>query len=205
VALDRAVKAVERFGLKGPADEWRRVRDEIHAQVCSSGYDAQRGCFVQHYGSTDLDASLLLIPLVGFLPPDDPRVRATIDGIQRELVVDGLVIRYPTVHGVDGLPPGEGTFLPCTFWLADSLAITGRAAEADEVFERLIATCNDVGLFSEEYDPRTHRMMGNFPQALSHMAIVNTARNLSRPGGPAENRSRHSAGTKKHRRQASLD
>jgi len=191
VALDRAVKAVERFGLKGPADEWRRVRDEIHAQVCSSGYDAQRGCFVQHYGSTDLDASLLLIPLVGFLPPDDPRVRATIDGIQRELVVDGLVIRYPTVHGVDGLPPGEGTFLPCTFWLADSLAITGRAAEADEVFQRLIAACNDVGLFSEEYDPRTRRMMGNFPQALTHMALVNTARLLSMPAHSLPQRCAH--------------
>ena len=181
VAVDRAVKAVERFGLEGPVDKWRRLRDDIHAQVCTSGFDAQRGCFVQHYGSADLDASLLLIPLVGFLPPDDPRVRATIDAIRRELVVDGLVIRYPTAHGVDGLPPGEGAFLPCTFWLADSLAITGRVAEADEVFERLIGACNDVGLLSEEYDPRTRRMMGNFPQALTHMALVNTARLLSLP------------------------
>jgi GH15 family glucan-1,4-alpha-glucosidase len=181
VAIDRAVKAVERFGLKGPLDEWRRLRDDIHEEVCTSGYDAQRDCFVQHFGSTDLDASLLLMPLVGFLPPDDSRVRATIDAIQRELVVNGLVMRYPTVHGVDGLPPGEGTFLPCTFWLADSLAITGRRDEAAEVFERLIATCNDVGLLSEEYDPRTRRMMGNFPQALTHMALVNTARLLSMP------------------------
>jgi len=181
VAVDRAVKAVERFGLRGPVDEWRSLRDEIHAQVCSAGYDAQRGHFVQHYGSTDLDASLLLIAQVGFLPPDDPRVRATIDAIQRELVVDGLVIRYPTVNGVDGLPPGEGTFLPCTFWLADSLAITGRAAEAEAVFERLLGACNDVGLLSEEYDPRTRRMLGNFPQALTHMALVNTARLLSMP------------------------
>ena len=181
VAVDRAVKAVERFGLKGPVDDWRRLRDEIHAQVCTSGFDARRGCFVQHYGSTDLDASLLLMPLVGFLPPEDERVRATIDAIRRELVYDGLVIRYPTAHGVDGLPPGEGTFLPCTFWLADSLAITGRVAEAQEVFEQLLATCNDVGLLSEEYDPCTRRMMGNFPQALTHMALVNTARLLSMP------------------------
>ncbi len=191
VAVDRAVKAVERFGLKGPVDKWRRLRDDIHAQVCTSGYDAQRGCFVQHYGGTDLDASLLLIPLVGFLPPEDPRVRATIDAIRRELVVDGLVIRYPTVHGVDGLPPGEGTFLPCTFWLADSLAITGHIAEADEVFERLIGACNDLGLLSEEYDPRTRRMMGNFPQALTHMALVNTARLLSMPAHTLPQRSLH--------------
>jgi len=191
VAVDRAVKAVERFGLKGPVDEWRRLRDDIHAEVCTSGVDALRGCFVQHYGSTDLDASLLLIPLVGFLPPDDPRARATIDAIQRELVVDGLVLRYPTGHGVDGLPPGEGTFLPCTFWLADCLAITGRIAEADEVFERLIGVCNDVGLLSEEYDPRTRRMMGNFPQALTHMALVNTARLLSLPAHSLPQRCLH--------------
>jgi GH15 family glucan-1,4-alpha-glucosidase len=191
VAIDRAVKAVERFGLNGPVDEWRRLRDEIHAQVCSSGFDAQRGCFVQHYGSNDLDASLLLIPLVGFLPPDDPRVHATVDAVQRELVVDGLVLRYPTGHGVDGLPPGEGTFLPCTFWLADSLAIMGRAAEADAVFERLLGACNDVGLLSEEYDPRTRRMMGNFPQALTHMALVNSARLLSMPAHSLPQRALH--------------
>ncbi|HEY9067098.1 MAG TPA: glycoside hydrolase family 15 protein, partial [Burkholderiaceae bacterium] len=191
VAIDRAVKAVERFGLNGPVDEWRGLRDEIHAQVCASGFDTKRGCFVQHYGSTDLDASLLLMPLVGFLPPDDPRVHATIDAIQRELVVNDLVIRYPTVHGVDGLPPGEGTFLPCTFWFADSLAVTGRTDEAEAVFERLIATCNDVGLLSEEYDPRTRRMMGNFPQALTHMSLVNTARLLSMPAHTLPPRCRH--------------
>jgi GH15 family glucan-1,4-alpha-glucosidase len=191
VALDRAVKAVERFGLKGPLDEWRRLRDEIHAQVCSAGFDARRGCFVQHYGSSDLDASLLLMPLVGFLPPADPRVRSTIDAIQRELVVDGLVLRYPTANRVDGLPPGEGTFLPCTFWLADSLAVCGRGAEAEAVFERLLAACNDVGLLSEEYDPRTRRMMGNFPQALTHMALVNTARLLSMPAHTLPQRAHH--------------
>ena len=181
VAFDRAVKAVERFGMKGPVDAWRRTRDEIHAQVCSNGFDAQRNSFVQHYGTTELDASLLLIPMVGFLPPDDPRVHSTIAAIQRELMVNGLVLRYPTGTGIDGLPPGEGTFLPCTFWLADSLAVIGRRDEAEAVFERLLHVCNDVGLLSEEFDPRTGRMLGNFPQALTHMALVNTARLLSMP------------------------
>jgi len=181
VAFDRAVKAVERFGFKGPVDAWRRTRDAIHAQVCEAGFDGRRNSFVQHYGSTELDASLLLIPMVGFLPPDDPRVHSTIDAIQRELVVDGLVLRYPTATGVDGLPPGEGTFLPCTFWLADSLAVIGRRDEAEAVFERLLTVCNEVGLLSEEFDPRTGRMLGNFPQALTHMALVNTARLLSMP------------------------
>ena len=181
VAFDRAVKAVERFGLRGPVDAWRRTRDAIHAQVCEAGFDGRRNSFVQHYGSTELDASLLLIPMVGFLPPDDPRVHSTIDAIQRELVVDGLVLRYPTATDVDGLPPGEGTFLPCTFWLADSLAVIGRRDEAEAVFERLLTVCNEVGLLSEEFDPRTGRMLGNFPQALTHMALVNTARLLSMP------------------------
>ena len=181
VAFDRGIKAVERFGLKGPVDAWRRTRDEIHAQVCEAGFDAKRNCFVQHYETSALDASLLLIPMVGFLPPDDSRVRSTIDAIQRELVVNGLVIRYPTATGVDGLPPGEGTFLPCTFWLADALAVIGRHDEAEAVMERLLRVCNDVGLLSEEFDPRTGRMLGNFPQALTHMALVNTARLLSMP------------------------
>ncbi len=191
VAMDRAIKSVEDFGLSGPVDEWRRLRAEIHAQVCRAGFDAGLGSFVQSYGAKELDASLLLIPLVGFLPPDDPRVHATVDAIQRELVVDGLVLRYPTGHGVDGLPPGEGTFLPCTFWLADSLAIMGRTAEADAVFERLLGACNDVGLLSEEYDPRTRRMMGNFPQALTHMALVNSARLLSMPAHSLPQRALH--------------
>jgi GH15 family glucan-1,4-alpha-glucosidase len=181
VAFDRAVKGVERFGLKGPVERWRRVRDEIHAQVCACGFDAERGHFVQFYGGKALDASLLLLPIVGFLPPDDQRVQATVDTIQRELLVDGLVLRYPTETGVDGLPPGEGTFLPCTFWLADCLALTGRRAEAEAVFERLLRLANDVGLLSEEFDPRTGHMLGNFPQALTHMALVNTARLLSMP------------------------
>jgi GH15 family glucan-1,4-alpha-glucosidase len=181
VAFDRAVKAVEQFGLEGPAEAWRRTRDEIHAQVCESGFSRERNSFVQHYESTDLDASLLLMPMVGFLPPDDPRVRSTVEAIERELLVDGLVKRYSTSHGVDGLPPGEGTFLPCSFWLADSLAATGRRAEAESLFERLLGLCNDVGLLSEEYEPREGRMLGNFPQALTHMALVNTARLLSMP------------------------
>jgi GH15 family glucan-1,4-alpha-glucosidase len=179
VAFDRGVKAVERYGLDGPVEAWRRSRDEVHAQVCEAGFDAKRNSFVQHYGSAELDASLLLIPLVGFLPPDDARVRGTIEVIERELLIDGLVLRYAPAAGIDSLPPGEGVFLPCSFWLADCLAVTGRHAEAEALFERLLALCNDVGLLSEEFDPRSGHMLGNFPQALSHMALVNTARLLS--------------------------
>ena len=181
VAFDRAIRAVERFGLEGPAGQWRRTRDEIHAQVLAQGFDARRNCFVQHYDTAELDASLLLIPLVGFLPPDDARVRGTIDAIQHELLADGWVLRYRTQHGADPLPPGEGAFLPCTFWLADSLAVTGRRAEAEALFERLLALRNDVGLLSEEFDPQTGRMLGNFPQALTHMALIHTAHLLSLP------------------------
>jgi GH15 family glucan-1,4-alpha-glucosidase len=181
VAFDRGVKAVERYGLEGPVQAWRHTRDQIHAQVCEAAFDPVRNRFVQHYDGVELDASLLLIPLVGFLPPDDPRVLATIAAIERELVVDGLVLRYPidTATAVDDLPPGEGVFLPCSFWLADCLAVTGRRVEAEALFERLLALRNDVGLLSEEFDPRTGHMQGNFPQALSHMALVHTARLLS--------------------------
>ncbi|MEO8310085.1 MAG: glycoside hydrolase family 15 protein [Caldimonas sp.] len=182
VAFDRGIKDAEAFGLDGPVDDWKRSRDEIHAQVCALGFDARRNTFVQHYGSAELDASLLLVTLVGFLPPDDPRVRGTIAAIERELVVDGLVMRYATESGVDHLPPGEGAFLACTFWLADALAVTGRQAEAESLFEALVARCNDVGLLAEELDPRTGGMLGNFPQALTHMALVNTARLLTMPG-----------------------
>jgi GH15 family glucan-1,4-alpha-glucosidase len=186
VAFDRAVKAVERFGLEGPVDAWRRTRDEIHAQVCAIGFDTRRNSFIQCYGSVDLDASLLLLPLVGFLPADDPRVRSTIDAIQRELVADGLVLRYHTSSGVDGLPAGEGTFLPCSFWLVDCLTLTGRQSEAEALFDRLLALRNDVGLLAEEFDPHSGRMLGNFPQALSHMALVNTALLLSLPPAQVE-------------------
>lgn len=180
VALDRAIKDVERFDLPGPVDHWRVVRDQIHAEVCARGIDKRRNCFVQHYDSTDLDASLLLITAVGFLPPEDPRVVATVEAIQRELLDEaGFVLRYPTHPDVDGLPPGEGAFLPCSFWLVDALVLIGRHDKAEALFERLIALCNDVGLVSEEYDAATGHMLGNFPQALTHMALVNTARLLS--------------------------
>jgi GH15 family glucan-1,4-alpha-glucosidase len=181
VAFDRAVKDAERYTLDGPVEDWKRTRDQIHAQVCSQGLDAQRHCFVQYYGDNHLDASLLLIPQVGFLPASDPRVRATIDAVQRELTHDGLVQRYATETGVDNLPAGEGTFLACSFWLADALALSGRYDEAEALFERLLGLCNDVGLLAEEYEPRLRCMLGNFPQALSHMALIHTARLLSLP------------------------
>jgi GH15 family glucan-1,4-alpha-glucosidase len=181
VAFDRAIKDAEQDSLEGPIDRWRQLRDTIHTQVCANGFDSKRNSFVQSYDSAHLDASLLLIPQVGFLPADDPRVVGTIAAIERSLVVDGLVKRYSTATNVDALPPGEGTFLPCSFWLADSYLLTGRRAEGEALFERLLALSNDVGLFAEEYDPNAKRMLGNFPQALTHMALVNTARLLSMP------------------------
>jgi GH15 family glucan-1,4-alpha-glucosidase len=188
VAMDRAVKAIEQFGAEGPLDRWRAVRDEIHEAICRRGYDAELGSFVQCYGSKEVDASLLHIPLVGFLPPEDPRVRGTVAAIEKRLMREGFVERYETVSGVDGLPPGEGAFLPCSFWLADNYVLQGRREEARALFERLIGLCNDVGLLSEEYDPKARRLLGNFPQALSHVALVNTALNLSRTEGPARDR-----------------
>lgn len=185
VAFDRAVKDAERFGLTGPVGRWKEVRDAIHAQVCESGFDAQRNTFVQFYGSRHLDASLLLIPQVGFLPCDDPRVRGTVAAVERDLVVDGLVLRYSTQTDVDQLPPGEGTFLPCSFWLADCLVLTGRREEGEALFARLLELRNDVGLLAEEYDCHERRMLGNFPQALTHMALINTARLLSIPAQKA--------------------
>ncbi len=186
VAFDRAVKDVEAFGLEGPVERWRALRDAIHAQVCTEGFDARRNTFVQSYGSAHLDASLLLMPQVGFLPADDPRVRGTLAAIEANLVVDGLVKRYSTATRVDGLPAGEGTFLPCSFWLADSFALCGRRDEGEALFERLIALANDVGVLSEEYDGQGRHMLGNFPQALTHMALINTARLLSIPVSEAE-------------------
>ena len=189
VALDRAVKAVERFGLQGPIDRWRRLRERIHQEVCDRGYDRGRRAFTQSYGSKELDASLLMISLVGFLPPSDERVATTVEAIQRELCHDGLVLRYSTEDsGVDGLPPGEGAFLACTFWLVDNLALLGRHDEAGRLFERLVSLGNDVGLMAEEYDVATGRMVGNFPQAFTHVGLVNSAFNLSRPAGVASNR-----------------
>jgi GH15 family glucan-1,4-alpha-glucosidase len=188
VALDRGIKAAERLGFDGPLDRWRGVRDSIHAQVCDLGFDRGMNSFVQYYGSQTLDASLLMIPLVGFLPAKDPRVRGTLAAVERTLMVDGFVARYLTHDSLDGLPPGEGAFLPCTFWLADNLHLQGREAEARKVFERLLNLCNDVGLISEEYDPKTGHLLGNFPQAFTHVGLVNTALNLSPGRGPADTR-----------------
>ncbi len=178
VALDRAVRSIERHGVPGPLDRWRALRDHIHATVCEHGFSSAKNSFVQSFGESDLDASLLMIPLVGFLPPEDPRVRGTIAAVQRELMADGFVLRYRTESGKDGLPPGEGAFLACSFWLADNLVLQNRKDEALELFEQLLALRNDVGLLAEEYDPRAKRLVGNFPQAFSHLSLIGTAMNL---------------------------
>ncbi|HEX4340293.1 MAG TPA: glycoside hydrolase family 15 protein [Polyangiaceae bacterium] len=189
VAVDRAVKAVEQFGCKGPVDRWRALRDAIHRDVCEKGYDAKLGSFVQSYGSNKFDASLLMIPLVGFLPSTDPRVEGTVNAIERHLTHDGFVLRYDTGTRVDGLSSGEGVFLTCSFWLADNLKLLGRNEEAKALFERLLAISNDVGLLAEEYDPVAKRMLGNFPQAFSHVGLINTAHNLmEKPAAPAQDR-----------------
>jgi GH15 family glucan-1,4-alpha-glucosidase len=188
VAFDRAIKSVKRFGLEGDTEKWTRLRDEIHAEICARGFNAKLGAFVQSYESDLLDASLLMMSEVGFLPVSDPRVRGTIEAIQRDLMVDGLVLRYDTHATDDGLPPGEGAFLPCTFWLADNLALMGRIDEACAIFTRLLSLRNDVGLLSEAYDPRGKRMLGNFPQALTHIGLVSTAHNLWTAQGPAKQR-----------------
>jgi GH15 family glucan-1,4-alpha-glucosidase len=196
VGADRAVKAVERYGLKGPVDRWRSLRAAIHADVCRHAFDPQRNAFMQYYGADTLDAAVMIIPLVGFLPATDPRVVGTVEAIQRELAVDGLIQRYTirTRTGakgeVDGLPGNEGAFLPCTFWLADNLVMMGRQSEARDIFERLLALRNDVGLLAEEYDPREKRQLGNFPQAFTHVFLINTAQNLTRGEGPAKSRAK---------------
>ena len=188
VAFDRAIRDVEEFGLDGPVHHWRRLRQVIHNDVCERGFDPQLGSYVQSYGSKELDASLLLLPTVGFLPPDEPRIRGTIAAVERHLFVDGFLLRYNTRTSDDGLPEGEGAFLACTFWLADAYVLLGRIDDARELFERLLALRNDVGLLPEECDTRGHRMVGNFPQAFSHVALVNTAHNLSRATKPAQQR-----------------
>ena len=189
VALDRAVSAIERFGLSGPVDRWRALRAQIHDEVCALGYDPKRETFTQSYGSVELDAATLLLPLVGFLPPDDPRIVGTVRAVERELMVDGFVRRYtqPSAQ-TDGLPPGEGAFYPCGFWLADNYVLQDRRADARALFERLIGTANDVGLLSEEYDVQAKRLVGNFPQAFSHVGLVNTAYNLASESKPADQR-----------------
>jgi GH15 family glucan-1,4-alpha-glucosidase len=192
VAFDRAVKIQDQVGQQaggaGESGTLRRIRDDIHQDVCRRGFDPDLGSFVQAYGSKSLDASLLLLPLVGFLPPTDPRIVGTVKAIEQRLVFDGFVMRYDTGEVVDGLPPGEGAFLACSFWLADNYVLQGRVDEARELFERLLSFRNDVGLLAEEYDPRLSRQVGNFPQAFSHVALVNTAYNLTRAQGPAQQR-----------------
>jgi GH15 family glucan-1,4-alpha-glucosidase len=189
VAFDRAIKSMEHYALEGPLERWRQVRDEIHAQVCRHGFDVERNTFVQSYGAAALDASLLLLPSVGFLEATDPRILGTIAAIEKDLLRDGFVLRYDTVESDDGLPPGEGAFLPCSFWLADAYAMCGRLDDARALFDRLIALANEVGLLAEEFDAGSKRQVGNFPQAFSHVALVGTAYNLARHAKPAEQRS----------------
>jgi GH15 family glucan-1,4-alpha-glucosidase len=182
VAFDRAVRVLQNSREDGDADRvtrWKGIRDEIHDEVCTKAYDADRKTFVQSYGSKSLDAALLMMPLVGFLPATDERMQGTVAAIQKDLTTDGFVARYSTDDDVDGLPPGEGVFLPCTFWLADNLALMGRVDEGRALFGKLIGLANDVGLLAEEYDPASKRQLGNFPQAFTHVSLVNSACNLS--------------------------
>jgi len=188
VAFDRAIKSAENFGLEGPLDDWRRLRDEICDDVCTHGYDDKLGTFVQAYGSNQLDASLLLVPCVGFLPVTDPRIANTIKAIERRLMRNGLVMRYSTDDVEDALPPGEGAFLACSFWLVDVYTLQERVEEAENLFRRLVGLCNEVGLLSEEYDPGSKRLIGNFPQAFSHLALVSSAYNLTRVRKPVHQR-----------------
>jgi GH15 family glucan-1,4-alpha-glucosidase len=189
VAFDRAVKSIEEFGFVGPLDHWRHLRQHIHDDICAKGFDPEQGAFTQSYGAKVLDASLLMMALVGFLPPSDKRVRGTVDAIERRLMVDGLVCRYDTRTAGDGLPEGEGAFLACSFWLVDNLVLLGRLEDARGLFGRLLVLRNDLGLLSEEYDPAAKCLVGNFPQAFSHIALINSAYNLARAAKPAEQRS----------------
>lgn len=191
LAFDRAIAAAERFGLDGPVDDWRRIRAAIHDDICGNAFDSRKNSFVQYYGGSVLDASLLLIPQTGFLPPDDPRVLGTIVAIERELVKDGLVLRYSTDGADDGVGGDEGAFLVCSFWLADAYVLCGQRAKAVAIFERLLGLRNDLGLLSEEYDGAGRRMLGNFPQAFSHIGLINTAHNLLKVHGPARERAQN--------------
>jgi len=189
VAFDRAASELEAQIYHESGQRWREIADEIHAEVCDRGFDRDLNSFVQAYGSKLLDASLLLIPMVGFLPPEDPRVRGTLRAIEERLLIDGeFVLRYETEHAGDGLPTGEGAFLACSFWLVDNYILQGRDADAHKLFARLLSRCNDVGLLAEEFDPLTGRMLGNFPQAYSHVGLINCALGLSRQKGPVEER-----------------
>jgi GH15 family glucan-1,4-alpha-glucosidase len=188
VAFDRGIKAVEQFGFKAPVEHWRTTRDEIRAEILARGYDEKRNTFVQHYGAKSLDAALLLMAQVGFLPAEDWRFRGTVEAVERELVEKGFVLRYRREQIDDGVPGGEGAFLACSFWLADAYVLLNRHDEAAALFERLLSVRNDLGLLSEEYDPDRRRFLGNFPQAFSHVALINTAHNLLRARGPAAQR-----------------
>jgi GH15 family glucan-1,4-alpha-glucosidase len=194
VAFDRAIKSAELFQLPGPVERWKALRQEIHDDVCAKAYNAERGAFTQYYGAGALDASVLMMPLVGFLPMSDPRMSGTVEAIERDLTADGFVLRYDTGCGQDGLPPGEGAFLACSFWLADCFLMLGRTGDARRLFKRLSGLCNDAGLLAEEYDPRAKRLTGNFPQAFSHIALVNTAHNLVLAQKPPHERPQHKPG-----------
>jgi GH15 family glucan-1,4-alpha-glucosidase len=189
VVFDRAAHELEAQAFNESGRRWREIADEIHAEVCERGFDRELNSFVQAYGSKRLDASLLLIPLTGFLPATDPRVQGTVRAVEERLLIDGeFVLRYETENVTDGLPAGEGAFLACSFWLVDNYILQGRHVEAQKLFDRLLSCCNDVGLLAEEFDPLTGRMLGNFPQAYSHVGLINSALNLNREKGPAEER-----------------
>ena len=188
VAFDRGIKIAKEFGLEGPVERWTAIAQEIHDDVCTNGYDEELGSFVQSYGSKWLDGSLLLIPTTGFLPLDDPRIAGTVRAVEGRLLADGFVMRHDPAEVETGLAHGEGAFLACSFWLADAQVLLGREEDGRRLFERLLSLCNDVGLLSEEYDVHAGRLVGNFPQAFSHIALVNTASNLARPSKPAEQR-----------------
>jgi len=194
VAVDRAVRTMEEFGEKGPLERWKALRAEMHDEICRFGFSQELNSFVQYFGGKELDASLLMLPLVGFLPAEDPRIRGTLAAIEKNLINDGFVARYNTNTSVDGLPGDEGVFLACSFWLVDNLVLQKRHDEAKELFERLLSIRNDVGLLSEEYDPKERRQLGNFPQAFSHLALVNTAHNLTQRGEEKPAKQRASGG-----------
>jgi len=178
-AFDRAVEGVERHGLEGPVDEWRKIRDAVHAEVLEHGFDRERNTFTQHYDTDEVDASLLVLPTLGFVEGDDPRMLGTIEAVEKDLMRDGLLLRYRTTSGVDGLEGDEHPFLACSFWLVQALALAGRQDAARELMDRLVALVNDVGLLSEEYDPTDHRLVGNYPQAFSHLTLIGAAHALA--------------------------
>jgi GH15 family glucan-1,4-alpha-glucosidase len=193
VAFDRGLRMIDEFGLDGPRDQWQALAEEIHADVCAHGFDPQLDSFVQSYGSKWLDGSLLLIPTTGFLPPHDPRIASTVRAIEGRLLADGFVMRHDPAEVETGLAHGEGAFLACSFWLADAYMLTGRADDAERLFNRLLRVRNDLGLLAEQYEVQAGRLLGNFPQAFSHIALVNTAHNLARPEKPAEQRAGQTA------------